>query len=46
MFKNKELRWKEIGILMLVAYIFSFAVRLIWVWQFKDNQTFTGTGRL
>jgi len=46
MFKENELGWKEIGILVLVAYIFSFAVRLIWVWQFKDNPNFYWNGQL
>ena len=26
--------------LMLVAYVFSFAIRMIWVWQFQDNSDF------
>jgi len=26
--------------LMLLAYIFSFAIRMIWVYQFQDNPTF------
>jgi len=26
--------------LMLLAYMFSFAVRMIWVWQFKDDPNF------
>jgi dolichyl-diphosphooligosaccharide--protein glycosyltransferase/undecaprenyl-diphosphooligosaccharide--protein glycosyltransferase len=46
MFTNKELGWREIGILMLIAYIFSFAVRLIWVWQFKDNPDFYWNGQI
>jgi len=40
MFKSENLGWRELGILMLIAYLFSFAVRLIWVWQFKDNPSF------
>ena len=40
MFRTKELGWSEISILMLVAYVFSFAVRLIWVWQFQGNPSF------
>ncbi|SFV51029.1 Oligosaccharyltransferase PglB [hydrothermal vent metagenome] len=46
MFKNKELGWKEISLLMLVAYVFSFAVRLIWVWQVKDNPNFIWNGQI
>jgi len=26
--------------LMLIAYLFSFAIRMIWVWQFQDNPNF------
>jgi len=26
--------------LMLLAYAFSFAIRMIWVWQFQDNPSF------
>jgi len=26
--------------LMLLAYAFSFAIRMIWVWQFQDNSSF------
>jgi len=32
--------------LMLLAYIFSFAVRMIWVYQFHDNPTFYWNGQL
>ncbi|SFV55965.1 Oligosaccharyltransferase PglB [hydrothermal vent metagenome] len=40
MFKDNDLGWKEITILVVVAYLFSFAVRLIWVFQFHDNPNF------
>ncbi len=46
MFTTKEMGWKEISILILVAYVFSFAVRLIWVWQFKDNTNFMWNGQI
>lgn len=46
MFREKELGWKEIGILMLIAYIFSFAIRMIWVYQFQDNPNFMWNGQL
>ena len=46
MFKNNELSWREITILVVIAYIFSFAVRLIWVWQFKDASQFYWNGQL
>ncbi len=32
--------------LMLIAYLFSFAIRLIWVYQFKDNPNFYWDGQL
>jgi len=32
--------------LVLIAYIFSFAIRLIWVYQFKDNPDFYWNGQL
>jgi len=32
--------------LMLLAYIFSFAIRLIWVYQFQDNPNFYWNGQL
>lgn len=40
MFSKNELDWKEIGILIVLAYTFSFAIRLIWVWQFQDTEAF------
>ncbi len=32
--------------LMLLAYIFSFAIRMIWVYQFQDNPNFLWNGQL
>ncbi len=32
--------------LMLIAYIFSFAIRMIWVYQFQDNPNFMWNGQL
>jgi len=32
--------------LMLLAYIFSFAIRMIWVYQFQDNPSFMWNGQL
>ncbi len=32
--------------LMLMAYIFSFAIRMIWVYQFQDNADFFWNGEL
>ncbi|NKQ41721.1 MAG: peptide-binding protein [Sulfurovum sp.] len=31
---------------MLIAYIFSFAIRMIWVYQFQDNPNFMWNGQL
>jgi undecaprenyl-diphosphooligosaccharide--protein glycosyltransferase len=45
MFKEK-IGWKETGVLILIAYLFSFVVRLIWVWQFKDRPDFHWNGQL
>lgn len=46
MFKKNELNWKEISILILIAYIFSFVIRMIWVFQFQDNPNFYWNGQL
>jgi len=32
--------------LILLAYIFSFMIRMIWVWQFQDNPNFYWDGQL
>jgi len=32
--------------LMLLAYAFSFLIRMIWVWQFQDNPNFIWNGQL
>ena len=32
--------------LMLLAYVFSFLIRMIWVWQFQDNPNFYWDGQL
>ncbi len=45
MFKNNQLGWSELTLLMLVAYIFSFAIRLIWIFQFQDNPNFYWNGQ-
>jgi len=46
MFKGKEFGYKEIGIMIIIAYLFSFAVRLIWVFQFQDSSSFYWNGQL
>jgi dolichyl-diphosphooligosaccharide--protein glycosyltransferase/undecaprenyl-diphosphooligosaccharide--protein glycosyltransferase len=37
---------REILLLMIVAYIFSFTIRMIWVYQFQDNPNFFWNGQL
>ena len=37
---------RQVAVLMLLAYLFSFAVRMIWVYQFKDNPDFFWNGEL
>ncbi|MCK5676912.1 MAG: hypothetical protein KAH72_00345, partial [Flavobacteriaceae bacterium] len=32
--------------LMLLAYVFSFTIRMIWVFQFQDNPNFFWNGQL
>ena len=42
---NQVTRGQMLG-LMLLAYIFSFAIRMIWVYQFQDNPNFLWNGQL
>ena len=42
----KQVAASQLFGLMLVAYLFSFAIRMIWVWQFKDNPDFYWNGQL
>ncbi|HIP14188.1 MAG TPA: peptide-binding protein, partial [Sulfurimonas autotrophica] len=42
---NQVTRVQMLG-LMLLAYIFSFAIRMIWVYQFQDNPNFLWNGEL
>jgi asparagine N-glycosylation enzyme membrane subunit Stt3 len=37
---------KQVLGLIIIAYIFSFVVRLIWVWQFQDNPSFMWNNEL
>lgn len=46
MFSKNELNWKEIGILIVLAYAFSFVLRLIWVWEFQETSNFYWNGQL
>ena len=38
MFKEKELGYKEIGLLILIAYAFSFFIRMIWDCRGRMNR--------
>ncbi len=42
---NQVTTFQMIG-LMLIAYLFSFAIRMIWVFQFQDNPSFMWNGEL
>ncbi len=42
---KEELSIKCLLGLMLLAYIFSFSIRLIWVYQFQDNPSFMWNGQ-
>ena len=39
-FNLNQVTTKQMVGLMILAYAFSFAIRMIWVWQFKDNSAF------
>jgi dolichyl-diphosphooligosaccharide--protein glycosyltransferase/undecaprenyl-diphosphooligosaccharide--protein glycosyltransferase len=41
-----QITTKQMLGLMLIAYLFSFAIRMIWVWQFKDNSAFLWNDQL
>ena len=43
---NTQVTKSQLWGLMLVAYIFSFAIRMIWVYQFQDNPNFYWNGQL
>lgn len=38
--KKIENDWKTLTLWMLIAYAFSFAIRMIWIAQFSDNPSF------
>jgi len=50
MIQNKlniqQVNTKQMLGLMFLAYIFSFLIRMIWIWQFKDNPDFYWNGQL
>lgn len=37
---NRTYSLKSFALLMLIAYLFSIAIRMIWVYQFQDNPSF------
>lgn len=37
---EKKISTKMVLLLMLIAYVFSFLIRMIWVWQMGDNPNF------
>ena len=41
-----EHSWKKVGLYMLVAYLFSFAIRMIWVSQFSSIESAHWMGEL
>ena len=45
-FKLSSISTGQIFGLIILAYIFSFAIRLIWVFQFQDNPNFLWNGQL
>ena len=38
--QKQDFGTREVLLLMMIAYIFSFAIRMIWVYQFQDNLNF------
>ena len=44
--KTTSIKTTQLLGLMLLAYLFSFAIRLIWVYQFKGDPTFIWNGEL
>ena len=43
---SEKINTKYLLLLMGIAYIFSFAIRMIWVYQFQDNPNFYWNGQL
>ncbi len=46
LFKKGNLGWRELSILIVIAYAFSFTIRMIWVFQFQDNPNFIWNNQL
>lgn len=40
-----EYSWQRVGLLMLIAYLFSFIVRMYWVYYFQGNESFMYNGQ-
>ncbi len=38
--KNIEYSWQRVSVLMFVAYLFSFAVRMYWIYYFQNEPSF------
>lgn len=43
---SKELSKIQLSVIIILAYIFSFAIRMIWVYQFQGNDQFLWNGQL
>jgi len=46
MFKDNQISLNQTLLFILIAYTFSFLIRLIWVFQFQDNPQFMWNGEL
>ncbi len=46
MTQKEQVGTKEVLVLMMVAYLFSIAIRMIWIYQFHDNPAFHWNGQL
>lgn len=44
--KSNQIDFNNVVLLSFIAYIFSFAIRMIWVYQFQDNPNFYWNGEL
>jgi dolichyl-diphosphooligosaccharide--protein glycosyltransferase/undecaprenyl-diphosphooligosaccharide--protein glycosyltransferase len=43
---NKQFTTKQMMLFMLAAYLFSVVVRMIWIWQFKDDPNVYWNGQI
>ncbi len=44
--KSDQIDFNNMVLLSFIAYVFSFAIRMIWVYQFRDNPDFYWNGEL